>query len=192
MKWVRSPKQANLGKGLITGLVGGLVGAFVMTGFQSLMTKLSSNESQSEGSKPSGGDQQQDERLSEVNASEDSEDSEPSTEKAASAISERVFHHKLTEKEKGIAGEALHYAMGATSGALYGMTAEFAPEAAAGRGLLFGTALWLIADEAVVPAVGLSKTPAEYPLSKHAYALASHLVYGFSTDFCGRVVRKML
>lgn len=39
-----------------------------------------------------------------------------------------------------------------------------------------GLKVWLVADEAAVPALGLSGSPTEVPLSKHAYALASHFV----------------
>jgi len=58
--------------------------------------------------------------------------------------------------------------------------------------LPFGAAVWAIADEGIVPAAGLSKSPTEYPLSIHAYALASHLVYGLTTELVRRTVRKAL
>ena len=32
----------------------------------------------------------------------------------------------------------------------------------------------------------------EYPLSKHAYALASHVVYGVTSEVVRQVVRKAL
>jgi hypothetical protein len=43
-----------------------------------------------------------------------------------------------------------------------------------------------------VPALGLSKSSEEYPLSIHAYALTSHLVYGLTTEVVRRAVRKAL
>jgi uncharacterized membrane protein YagU involved in acid resistance len=39
-----------------------------------------------------------------------------------------------------------------------------------------------------VPLAGLSKAPTEYPLSSHASAFATHLVYGATTE----AVRKLL
>ena len=77
------------------------------------------------------------------------------------------------------------YATGTTSGAVYGVAAELAPEAA-GAGLPFGTAVWLVVDEAAVPLLVWRKE--RVPLSTHVYALASHFVYGFSTE----VVRSAL
>ncbi len=160
----------DIAKGAAAGLIGGLVASFVMNEFQSLWSALS-------GSKDQGSGQTK---------------QEPSTVKAAAAISEEVFDHQLSESEKAIAGPAMHYAMGGTSGAIYGALSELAPAARAGAGLPFGTAVWLVADDVVVPALGLSKPAAEYPLSTHAYALASHLVYGATTEAVRGVVRGVL
>ena len=40
--------------------------------------------------------------------------------------------------------------------------------------------------------LGLSKPPTEVPVSKHVYALASHFVYGLTTDLVRRAVRSAL
>jgi uncharacterized membrane protein YagU involved in acid resistance len=58
--------------------------------------------------------------------------------------------------------------------------------------LPFGAAVWLIADEGIVPAAGLSKSPAEYPLSIHAYAFTSHLVFGLTAELVRRAMRSVL
>ncbi len=158
-------------KGAVAGIVGGIVASFVMSEFQSLVTKLSEAEEKEKSKKKK---------------------EEPATVKAAREISEGVFDHKLTKSEKEPAGEAMHYAMGATSGLIYGVAAEIAPMTTVGAGLPFGAAVWLLADDVVVPALGLSKSPTEYPLSTHAYALSSHLVYGLTTDIVRRVVRDLL
>ena len=39
----------------------------------------------------------------------------------------------------------------------------------------------------VLPALGLSKTPDQIPLGVHAYALASHWVYGATLEACRRI-----
>jgi uncharacterized membrane protein YagU involved in acid resistance len=52
--------------------------------------------------------------------------------------------------------------------------------------------VWLLADELAVPAAGLSKSPKEFPLTTHIYALASHLVYGWITETVRRAVRRAL
>ena len=82
--------------------------------------------------------------------------------------------------------------MGGTSGAIYGVAAELTPRATAGEGLAFGTSVWMAADNALVPALGLAKQPTETPLSTHIYALSSHLVYGFITETVRRAIRAIL
>jgi putative membrane protein len=156
-------------KGAVAGLVGGIVATVVMGGFQSLLSALAEEEKKSKKKKE-----------------------EPATVKAAEEISEAVLDHKLTKSEKELAGEAMHYAMGATSGLIYGVAAEIAPISTVGAGLPFGAAVWLVADDIVVPALGLSKPITEFSLSTHAYALSSHLVYGLTTDLVRRTVRDLL
>jgi len=47
-------------------------------------------------------------------------------------------------------------------------------------------------DEAALPVPGLSKPPTEHPLSSHGLALASHVVYGLTTDGVRRLVRRAM
>jgi hypothetical protein len=114
------------------------------------------------------------------------------TVRAASAVSEGLFDHKLTPSEKKVAGPAVHYSLGTGVGGLYGVVAEMAPKVTAGSGLPFGAVFWLVVDEGAVPLLGLSKGPTAYPLSTHAYALSSHFVYGLTAEVVRRAVRKAL
>ena len=76
--------------------------------------------------------------------------------------------------------------------ALYGgLVAEIVPQTTAGAGTLFGAGL-ARADEGVTPLLGLSKSASEYPLSVHAAAFASHIVYGLTAEGVRRAVRKVL
>src|SRR5205823_4483750 len=77
----------------------------------------------------------------------------------ANALSVAIFNHELTQSEKEVAGAVFHYAMGVSSGAIYGVVAEAMPETTIGAGLPFGAAIWVVVDEGLVPAVGLSKSP---------------------------------
>ena len=49
-----------------------------------------------------------------------------------------------------------------------------------------------LADEVTVPLLGLSKSPTQYSISKHAYALASHCVYGLTIEVVRRAVRNAM
>jgi uncharacterized membrane protein YagU involved in acid resistance len=49
-------------------------------------------------------------------------------------------------------------------------------------GIVYGTAVWIVADEMVMPLLGLSRRPQQLPVDVHAYALAGHWVYGVALD----------
>lgn len=174
--WLPSRKRPSLLKGATAGLVGGAVATWVMTQFQNAVPPETFAQllGESSGDDTSG------------------ESGEPSTVKAAEAISEGVFGHELTKAEKKQAGPAVHYATGLSAGAAYGALAEVWGDADDGFGLPFGTFFWLAADEVAVPALGLSDPPTEQPPSVHLYGLAAHLVYGLTTDIVRRLVRKAL
>lgn len=157
--------------GLAIGAIGGLAGAFAMSQFQSLWSSASKKLDEEQGvqQKPQAPSQDDD-----------------ATQKTARAISEHVFEHELTKSEKEKAGPAVHYGIGTLMGAVYGVAAETLPISRVGRGTLYGGAVWLFADEIAVPAFGLSGSPTKTPLSTHAKALSSHLIYGFVTDLLMR------
>ena len=175
--------EGDVWKGIAAGLVGGLVASWTMNQFQAAWSKASEGFEKPHGAQsmqPSEG--QQPGQGSEQNK----ENEDDATVKAARAISEGILGHELKEREKEPAGAAVHYAFGTATGGLYGAVAERAPGVTTGMGLPFGGAFWLVADETAVPLLGLSKPPTEYPFSTHAYALASHLVYGLTAE----VVRR--
>ncbi|MFL6208716.1 MAG: DUF1440 domain-containing protein [Pyrinomonadaceae bacterium] len=179
-------------KGLAAGLVGGLVASWTMNRFQDVWSKLSESDGQSAGTQVSQAGEGQASGQAEQQAQAGSEEQTDATVKAAAAVSEGIFDHKLTKSEKKIAGPAVHYAFGTLVGGLFGACAELAPEVTAGAGVPFGAAFWLVADEAAVPLLGLSKGPTEYPLSVHAYALASHFVYGLTAELVRRSLRAAM
>lgn len=172
--WKNGRDDHNVWKGLAAGLIGGLVASWAMNQFQSLMKNLSSSEEESQGEKNK------------------SEEQEPPTVKTAEAISETLFSHELTDDQKKAAGPIVHYAFGSLNGAAYGAMAEVMPETAIGAGLPFGALLWLGADEIALPVIGLTKSPLEYPISTHVNALATHLIYGLTTDMVRRAVRYVM
>ena len=165
-------------KGLAAGTIGGLLASWVMNEFQYAWTKVANNLSQSS--------------QNGSNTPEQSKNSEqePATIKAAEMISEKVLGHQLAKEDKEWAGEFVHYAIGAASGAVYGAAAELVPDVTAGAGIPFGTAFWLVVDEGAVPLLGLSKPPFDYPLSTHIYAMTSHFVFGVTTEIVRRAVRR--
>jgi hypothetical protein len=113
-------------------------------------------------------------------------------ERSANFISHKILDHKLSEKEKSAGGAAVHYMFSGTTGAMYGVASEFLPVVSVSKGLLFGAAVWIAADEILVPVLGLSTPPHHLSFSKHLRAFTLHLVYGASADFTRRLVRRAL
>jgi hypothetical protein len=150
------------------GAAGGLLAAGVMSRFQTVWSKAQ---------EPSNGETQ-------------SED-ESATVKAAEMLSHAVLRHPMSAQEKKIAGPLMHYAFGAVIGAAYGVLQSEVPMISRGAGTLYGTLVWAVADEVVVPALGLARPPQDYPPNVHARALAAHLVYGVALYGFDRVLRKL-
>ena len=118
---------------------------------------------------------------------------EPSAVKVASAVAEPVLESELTDEEKPVAGEVVHYGFGALNGALYGALAgiPLLPIRAL-HGMFFGAALWVAADEYTVWKLGIRKEEPPFPSMTHAYALASHLVYGFTLETVRGLIRRLI
>lgn len=189
---MRVRRDADVWKGLLAGLAGGLAAAWVMNQFQSALGRLLEGDERPHGAQamqrgaPAHGAARE---LQKRGADEPGDDA---TERVANIISTEVSGRALSAGEKREAGALVHYAFGVTTGAAYGALAEVLPWVAAGGGAPFGALVWVGADEGVVPALGLSKSPAEYPLSVHAYALASHVVFGLTAEAVRRGVRRAL
>ncbi len=161
-------------KGMLAGAVAGLVATYIKDHFQTNFTKLDS------ATHPAP-------RASSARKSED-----PSTVKVANAIVQRVAGRPLKAKEKEIAGSIVDYGFGTLAGMAYGAMAEVMPASRIGGGSIFGTALWLFADEAAVPAIGLSKGPKAYPAKTHVNAFSGHIVYGLAAELVRKLVRGTL
>ena len=191
-------QRSDLWKGLAAGLVGGLVASWTMNRFQEVWSKLAQgieswphHEFQNVwGEFGEGLEESSDTQALKPSLTPEVQDD--TTVRAASAVSEGLFNHRLTQSEKKIAGPAVHYSLGTGVGGLYGAAAEMAPKVTAGSGLPFGAVFWLVVDEGAVPLLGLSKGPTAYPLSTHAYALSSHFVYGLTAEIVRRAVRKAI
>lgn len=186
------PQESDILKGLVAGVVGGLVASVVMNQFQAAWQKLAEGETRAHGaqSMQQGQPKRGVGRILQEKGKDNPHDD--ATERLSNYISEEVFDHDLTEREKEIAGTAFHYAYGLTSGAAYGVAAELLPEITVGSGLPFGAFIWVMADEGVVPLLGLSKSSAELSFSKLAYGFSSHLVYGLTAEIVRRSLRDKL
>ncbi len=169
----------NLGKGVLAGMLGGLIGTIVMSEFQNAWSKAS-NALTSERKENGGGDEKQEH--------EKQQETEDATMKAAGKLAEMIGR-RLSHEQKKKLGAVVHYSFGTLQGGVYGAVAELSEGHGFIAGLTFGAALFVAADEVVVPALGLSPKPMESSISSHLYGLAAHLVYGVTTEVVRRGLR---
>jgi putative membrane protein len=169
-------KSVHLASGIVAGIVGGLVASWIMNEFMenvgpSLQKAVQGDEQQEPvGPKP-----------------------DDATMKTADAVVSTVTggrHLSHEGREKG--GPIVHYAFGAIMGATYGAIAEGFPEATFGFGTAFGAALFAGADLVAVPALNLSGSTGDAPVSSLTTPFAAHLVYGTATEAVRRFVRTLL
>jgi hypothetical protein len=108
---------------------------------------------------------------------------EPTTTRAADKASEWATGRPLHGRARALADPLVHYGLGAVLGAAYAVAARFEPRITAGYGTAYGGAVALVLDEGALPLLGLAPPPQEIPVSTHAYAGASHLVFGLALEW---------
>lgn len=94
---------------------------------------------------------------------------------------------QLTEDQRKKLGSAIHWAIGTTAGAFYApmrrrLLGDKGLGASLAAGAIFGTAVWLLLDEAGNTALGFTPAPDKFPWQAHARGLAGHLVLGLATE----------
>jgi len=77
---------------------------------------------------------------------------------------------------------AVHYALGIIPGAIYGVLRPRVPGLGAGRGLAYGTAVFLLNDELMNTKLGLAGPIGAYPTETHLRGLVGHAVLGATMD----------
>jgi len=173
--------EPNVAAGAAAGFVAGLAATFAMNRAMALWSLLAANyQSRSAGGTEDARDWQ--ERGEGRNANE----------LAAQAIARNTIDRPFTRSELKIAAPLVHYAFGGLTGAVYGAAAEVSPAARALAGTAYGTGVWIVADEVVVPLIGWSKTAGAFSPEMHAQAFVSHLVFGAVTEAVRRTLRRLI
>lgn len=175
------PVRPQMLKGAVAGFVGGLAGTFAMSEFQGMWSRIV------DGAEPQSAAGRHDARDW-----QEKNEGQNANEIAAQEVATHTIDRRLTRNELKVAAPVVHYTFGSFVSAAYGGLAEHSPEIASGGGTLFGTAVWIAADEVAMPALGLAKRDPEYPLESHLQSLAAHLVFGFTTEMVRRGVRAAL
>jgi hypothetical protein len=183
--------RPELWKGMVAGAVGGLGATIAMTAFQGLWSYMDQRLRRD----GPNGDSLEDLTSEQLAWEEDGHGevaTESATERAAERLARGFFGHELSERNRELAGSALHFGFGTAVGAVYGAVAEYSEGIARGEGIPFGTGLMVAADDVAVPALGLSESPQDLPWSSHLYLLASHALYGGILEALRRAIRRAL
>ncbi len=174
----RTHRRSSVARDVLAGVIGGLVGTWAMNQAQRMWTHAAAARTpDSAGGKHDAREWQ--ERSEDRNANEI----------VAQRIAATVAGRELTREELSIAAPLVHYAFGAFLGACYGFYGGGGRHHSLASGAAFGTAVWLAADEAAMPLLGLSDTPDARPMEMHGQSLAAHLVFGAATELARRTVR---
>lgn len=94
------------------------------------------------------------------------------------------------EVEPNVPGIAIHAALGMVPGALYPSLRRRLPWLRAGRGAVFGLALFIVNDEIAGRVIGIMGPQHKYPWRTHLRGLLGHVVLGMATEITLDVIEK--
>ena len=154
----------HLGKGIAAGILGGLAGSIALRAWTTA--------------------------FSQVHAGTTVPDQNGPAHQVAALVVKQFTPRPLAGPERFVAGEIVHYAFGAVTGAIYGGLAEYQPWTTAGHGLLFGTGVFLAADETSMPALGLIPPPWTETPAAQVEHWAAHLVFGVVSEAVRKALRE--
>jgi len=179
--------KTSIATGIVAGALAGVAGALAMNQFQRVMSLARGGreaEDATIGIPRTGRGPQPARALG--NASQDA------TAKVANALTSSVGVSLENPRARQVAGGLVHLGFGALNGAVYGAAVALNPRLRMGGGVPFGLAVWALADERIVPALGLSRPTAEISTGLRGYSFASHVVYGATTEMVRSAVAARL
>jgi len=166
----------------LIGLTGGVLGSLAMNVYSRVVR--SANDGQEAVGAAPGSDR--DGRGMQPSQAEGRAEQDAAVRVGAAAYRTVVGREPDTATERRL-GTLAHYAFGASAGAIYAVASDNLPALRKGFGSFYGSLVWAIADEGVVPALGLSRSPRELPVSVHAYSLSGHCIYGMTLECVRRL-----
>ena len=158
--------SSNLAKGVLAGIVGGLVGSVALRVWMTAASHLHEGTIVPDQNGPAH--------------------------QVGALVFTGIIGKPLEGQQRLITGEVVHYVFGAITGGIYGAIAEYQPWTTAGKGLVFGTGVFLAADETSMPMLGLIPPPwTETPAAQLEH-WAAHLVFGVAGEITRRSLREAL
>lgn len=180
--------DVNRWRGFLLGLVGGAVGTAAMGGYWGAATALTGSDPRAE--TRDGGPHPLDE-ISLVGTHHTPEES-------TTAAMGRIAYTRVagappeSEETKGLLSYLVHYGYGSLQGGLFGALTSGSGAGIVPGGLLYGSGLWIVGDEATGSLLGLADGPGKYPLAQHLHRLGAHLTFGVATAAVTALLRRVL
>jgi uncharacterized membrane protein YagU involved in acid resistance len=109
----------------------------------------------------------------------------------AGKLAKAVEGVELDRETRQKRGTAIHWGYGVFWGGMFGALRDRVPLVGTACGVGFGLGLWLIGDEVLMPAMGLSPPSTQFPWRNHARAAANHLAYGVTLGVTHTLLRKI-
>lgn len=162
-------------EGFLLGLVGANLGLAAMTLYQDFAAKPIFDASPEADKHPSGS-------LDDISVvGKQHEDDESSTAAVGRIALEKIAGEAPKSDAAATAlSYGVHWTFGMLMGGVYGAlrAGKRTGPADLAVGMAFGAGLWAVADEVVVPLLGLQEGPTAASKTQHGNRLAAHLLYG--------------
>ncbi len=170
---IRIKPDPNPLEGFLLGVVGANLGLAAMTLYQNFAAKPVFDASPEANKHPGGA-------LDSISAvGKQHEDGESSTAAVGRmALETATGQGPKTDAMATALSYGVHWGFGMLMGGVYGAIRSGKGGSDVGLGLAFGAGLWAVADEVIVPVLGLQEGPTKAPKTQHANRLVSHLLYG--------------
>ena len=173
----RKRREIKLLGGLAAGVIGGIVATWALDCYQKGSLQAARHSQNEAGAAPILSRRQEDELQEQGHA------------EAAERIAKSTFGKHLTRSQRRRAAPIVHYAVGALTGGIYGLTAELLPIVRRGYGTGYSNLLFLSGSEAVLPWFNVGRSKRK---SGRRGGLSAPLVYGATLETTRRVVRWLL
>jgi hypothetical protein len=104
----------------------------------------------------------------------------------------RLAGRTLSDEQKQRGANFVHFGFGSLWGLGYGLARESLPVARHPlAAAAYGTLVWTVSDNVLLPAFKLGGWPRRYSWKTHAYAWGAHLVYGATVAASYELLRKV-
>jgi hypothetical protein len=175
----RKRREIKLLGGLAAGVIGGLVATWALDRYQEGSLEATRRAENAAGASPILSRRQE----------EQIQDQQRAHAEAAVRIARSTFGKRLSRTQRRNAALVVHYAVGALTGGIYGLTAEILPVVRRGGGTGYANLLFLGGSEAVLPWFNLGRQRVQ---ASRNGGLPAPLVYGAVLETTRRVLRWML